>query len=328
MIIARVPFRISFFGGGTDYPTWYRLHGGEVISTTINKYCYVSLRHLPPFFDHNIRLAYSKVEHCRTIDEIQHPAFREIFRHHKVLGGVEAHYDADLPARSGMGSSSAFAVGLLHAVQAFQGRMVSNRELAEQAIYIERTVLGETVGSQDQVAVAHGGLNHIKFHHDDTFTVQPVMLPADLVRRLNGNLMLYFTGTVRTASEIAKTYTESLADKERNMRSLGALVVESFAALRASDLDGFGSLLHEGWMLKRGLSASISTGPVDEIYSAAREAGALGGKLLGAGGGGFMLLYVPLSAQSSVRARLKDLLEVPFSFENGGSRIIHFEREP
>jgi D-glycero-alpha-D-manno-heptose-7-phosphate kinase len=325
MIIARVPFRISFFGGGTDYPTWYRAHGGQVLSTTIDKHCYVSLRRLPPFFDHTIRLAYSQVEHCKGLDEIRHPAFREIFRRHGITGNVEAHYDADLPARSGMGSSSAFAVALLHAVHAWRGKMVSGRALAEEAIHIEREVLGETVGSQDQVAVAHGGFNHIRFLTDDTFAVKPLMIGPDLMRELNKSLLLYFTGTVRFASEVAKTYTETLGDKERQMRALGALVPDALGALERSDLETFGRLLHEGWMLKRGLGSTISTGTIDDIYEAARSAGALGGKLLGAGGGGFVLIFAPPERQPAVRERLSKLLEVPFSFEPEGSSIIHYD---
>lgn len=325
MIIARVPFRISFFGGGTDYPTWYRLHGGQVVSTTINKYCYVSVRTLPPFFDHTIRLTYSQVEHCKGVDEIRHPAFREILRRFKVASGVEAHYDADLPARSGMGSSSAFAVALLHAMHAWGGRMVSAGELAREAIYLEREVLGETVGSQDQVAVAHGGFNHIRFLPDDGFTVQPVLVGREVLRQLNSSLMLYFTGIARFASDVARTYTESLAEKERQMHALGQLVHGAIEALRSHDLTAFGNLMHEGWMLKRGLATAISSGAVDEIYESARAAGALGGKLLGAGGGGFMLLFVPPERQQSVRERLTRLLEVPFEFESGGSRIIHYD---
>jgi D-glycero-alpha-D-manno-heptose-7-phosphate kinase len=325
MIISRVPFRVSFFGGGTDYPSWYRRHSGAVISTTINKYCYLSVRRLPPFFDHRIRLAYSQVEHCDHVDKVKHPGFREILKYHGISQGIEAHYDADLPARSGMGSSSAFAVALLHALYAFRGKMVAQSELARLAIYIEREVLGESVGSQDQVAVAHGGLNHIRFEKDDRFQVTPFILPKDFVRALNQNLMLYFTGTVRFASEIAKTYCEDLGEKERNMKALGDLVPAALSALERQDLPEFGRLLHEGWMLKRGLGASISTSGIDEIYEAARSAGALGGKILGAGGGGFMLLFVPLDRQAEVRSRLKGLIHVPFEFETSGSQIIHFD---
>lgn len=327
MVIARVPYRVSFFGGGTDYPSWYRRFGGEVLSTTINKYCYLSVRRLPPFFDHSLRIAYSQVEHCSNLDEVRHPGFREIFRYHGITRGVEAHYDSDLPARSGMGSSSAFAVALLHALHAFRGRMVSHTELAAQAIHIEREVLGESVGSQDQVAVAHGGLNHIRFLPDDRFIVTPMLLGRDLLRGLNRHLMLYFTGTVRVASEIAKTYCQDLGEKERNMRLLGDLVATAISALQRQDLEEFGRLLHEGWRLKRSLAAAISTSGIDEIYEAAISAGAMGGKILGAGGGGFMLLFVPPERQSAVRERLGSLLQVPFDFESGGSQIIYYDHE-
>jgi D-glycero-alpha-D-manno-heptose-7-phosphate kinase len=327
MVIARVPFRVSFFGGGTDYPSWYRRFGGAVLSTTINKYCYLSVRKLPPFFDHSIRIAYSQVEHCTEINQIRHPAFREILRYHGVKNGIEAHYDSDLPARSGMGSSSAFAVGLLHAMYAFRGKMVSHGELANQAIYIEREVLGESVGSQDQAAVAHGGLNHIQFETDESIVVNPMILGRDIIRELNSHLMLYFTGTVRIASEIAKTYSADLGEKERNMRMLGELVPAAISALQRHELEEFGKLLHEGWRLKRSLAAAISTSGIDEIYEAAVSAGALGGKILGAGGGGFMLLFVPPARQAAVRERLNNLLLVPFEFESAGSQIIYYDPE-
>lgn len=327
MVISRVPFRVSFFGGGTDYPSWYRRFGGAVLSTTINKYCYLSVRRLPPFFEHSIRLAYSQVEHCTELGQIRHPGFREILRFHGITHGVEAHYDSDLPARSGMGSSSAFAVAFLHALYAFRGKMVSHGELATQAIHMERDVMGESVGSQDQVAVAHGGLNHIRFETDDSFVVNPMMLSKSLLRELNSHLMLYFTGTVRVASVIAKTYCEDLGEKERNMRQLGELVPTAINALHRQELLEFGRLLHEGWRLKRSLAAAISTTGIDEIYEAAVQAGAIGGKILGAGGGGFMLLFVPPAQQASVRERLKSLLLVPFEFESAGSQIIYYDPE-
>lgn len=327
MVIARVPFRVSFFGGGTDYPSWYRRFGGAVLSTTINKYCYLSVRKLPPFFDHSIRLAYSQVEHCSELDQIRHPAFREILRFHGIHRGVEAHYDSDLPARSGMGSSSAFAVALLHALYAYRGKMVSHKDLALQAIHIERDVLKESVGSQDQAAVAHGGFNHIRFETDDSLVVTPMILGRDILQELNGHLMLYFTGTIRFASEIAKTYCTDLGEKERNMRMLGDLVPVAIRALQQQELLEFGRLLHEGWRLKRSIASAISTDAIDEIYTAAIDAGALGGKILGAGGGGFMLLFVPPERQPAVRERLKSLLLVPFEFESAGSQIIYYDPE-
>jgi D-glycero-alpha-D-manno-heptose-7-phosphate kinase len=327
MIIIRVPLRISFFGGGTDYPAWYRHHGGAVISTTIDKFCYISARQLPPFFNHRIRLAYSQVEHCKTVDEIQHPGFREILRYHHIEGDVELHYDADLPARSGMGSSSAFAVGLLHALHALKGRAITPRELALEAIYVEREMMKETVGSQDQVAVAHGGLNHIQFDPNDTFIVKPLQLSPDFLSALSSHLMLYFTGTERIASEIAKAYTPAFVDRGRDVRSLGELVDAALESLRQQDLAGFGRLLHEGWCLKRSLSPSITSGAIDNIYNVACSAGALGGKILGAGGGGFMLLFAPPERQPVIHESLKPLLRVPFEFEVDGSKIIYNNRE-
>jgi D-glycero-alpha-D-manno-heptose-7-phosphate kinase len=323
MIITRVPFRISFFGGGTDYPSWYQVHGGAVLSTTIDKYCYLTARWLPPFFDHRIRLAYSQVEHCNEIDEIRHPAFREILRLTGIVGHVEAHYDADLPARSGMGSSSAFAVGLLHALRALQGQLVSPAQLARDAIYVERQILKEAVGSQDQVAVAHGGLNLIRFCRDDSFSVEPLSVPTEVVQEVNRCLLLFFTGTMRTASEVAKSYGLNLLDQEAVMHRLAGLVPEAIGCLERQRLTDFGRLLHEGWRLKKSLSPKISTETIEEVYTAARAAGALGGKLLGAGGGGFLLLFVPPDHQEAVRERLRGLLCVPFRFDSTGSQIIY-----
>jgi D-glycero-alpha-D-manno-heptose-7-phosphate kinase len=325
MVITRTPFRISFFGGGTDYPAWYREHGGAVLSTTINKYCYLSVRRLPPFFEHRIRLAYSQVEQCRELDEIHHPAFREILRFKNVSANVEAHYDADLPARSGMGSSSAFAVGLLHALHALQGRLVSKMKLAEEAIHVERHILGEAVGNQDQVAAAHGGLNYIRFNRDDSIVVEPIALDAGLIREFEQQLMLWFTGTVRIASQIARTYSETLTEKAAALHAMGNMANQGISLLERAAFSEFGDLLHEAWVLKQGLSKEVTSDRIKEIYDSARTAGALGGKILGAGGGGFMLLVVPPSKQGAVRQALRGLLEVPFAFERQGSHIIYYD---
>lgn len=328
MIISRTPFRISFFGGGTDYPAWYRKHGGAVLATTINKYCYISCRYLPPFFDHKYRLVYSKIENCHTVDEIAHPAVREILRFLNVDLGVEIHHDGDLPARSGLGSSSSFVVGMLNALYALKGQMPSKSELAHQAIHIEQERLHETVGSQDQVLAAHGGFNLIEFLPNDEINVTPLTLDPERLKDLNSHLMLFFTGINRTASAIAVSYVSDMRSKEPAMHQIGAMVQEGLAILRdGKEIGRFGKLMHEGWQAKRSLDRKISNSHVDQIYAEARSAGALGGKLIGAGGGGFMLLFVPPADQSRVREKLHKLIQVPFKFDFSGSRIIFFDHE-
>lgn len=326
MIVSRTPFRISFFGGGTDYPAWYREHGGAVLATTIDKYCYLTCRYLPPFFEHRIRVVYSRIETCHTIDEISHPAAREVLRLMKLERGVEIHHDGDLPARSGMGSSSAFTVSLLHALHALKGEMPSKEQLARESIHIEQEVLQETVGSQDQVLAAHGGFNHITFQPNGEITVRPMTLPRERLQQLNDHLMLFYTGITRTASDVAKSYITDIDSKKRQLRIMRDLVEESVAFLNSNhDLNGFGHLLHEGWQAKRSLSTQVTNSSVDDIYQQARAAGALGGKLTGAGGGGFMLLFVRPEQQNKVRERLTKLLLVPFCFDFNGSQIIYYD---
>jgi D-glycero-alpha-D-manno-heptose-7-phosphate kinase len=328
MIITRTPYRISFFGGGTDYPTWYREHGGAVLATTINKYCYLTARYLPPFFEHRIRVVYSKIESCNHCDELLHPAVRETLRFLKISRGVEIHHDGDLPARSGMGSSSAFTVGLLNALHALNSRMADKQQLARESITIEQEILKENVGSQDQVNAAYGGFNHILFYPSEEISVRPVILPPDRLRDLSAHLMLFYTGIKRTADAVAGTYVPSLETKRRQLRILRDMVDEALSLLCGNaSIAQFGALLHESWVLKRSISESISCSDIDQLYEAARDAGALGGKITGAGGGGFLLLFVPPERQSAVREKLHHLLHVPFSFENAGSQVIFFERE-
>jgi len=328
MIISRTPYRISFFGGGTDFPAWFRNHGGSVLTTTINKYCYLTCRHLPPFFEHRIRLVYSKMENCQTVDEIAHPAIREVMRHLNFDRGVEIHHDGDLPARSGMGSSSSFTVGLLHALYALQGHMPSKHQLAKESIYIEQERLKEAVGSQDQVISAYGGFNHITFLPNGEFSVRPMTLPPDRVHELNFCLMLFYTGIKRTSSQIVQSYANDIESRRRQLRIMKDLVEESISILtKGDDIVGFGQLLHEAWQAKRSLSSTVSNTYIDEIYSQAVSAGAIGGKLTGAGGGGFLLLFVPPSKQITVRERLNKLIYVPFKFEYSGSQIILFDLE-
>lgn len=328
MIINRTPFRISFFGGGTDYPSWYLKHGGSVLSTSIDKYCYITCRVLPPFFEHKFRIVYSKMEMRRTVEEIQHPAVRETLRFLNLDQGLEIHHDGDLPARSGMGSSSSFTVGLLHALYAHQGIMPSKRQLASESIHIEQNMIQETVGSQDQVCVAYGGLNQISFSTSGEIDVQPITLSIDRIEKLNSHLMLFYTGIKRTASDEAKKYVKNIDSRHKLLKKMQKIVNEGVDVLRSNaHIYQFGDLLHETWMLKRKLGSEVSNGDVDELYERARNAGAIGGKITGAGGGGFLLLFVPPSKQKRVREALLEKIHVPFRFESNGSQIIFYEPE-
>lgn len=328
MIISRTPYRVSFFGGGTDYPSWYRTHGGAVLATTINKYCYLTCRYLPPFFEHRTRIVYSKIENVRDVDEIVHPAVREVLRHVNIEHGVEIHHDGDLPARSGVGSSSAFTVGLLNALYALQGQLSTKEQLARESIQIEQESLKEMVGCQDQVLAAYGGFNHVGFAPNGHIDVRPMTLPAERIEELDSHLMLFYTRMRRTASVVARTYAGDLGRQEKTMRRLGEMVEEAIAILNGrEDISRFGKLLHEGWQAKRSLSSRVSNARLEDIYDRARASGAIGGKVIGAGGGGFMLLFVPPCAQLRVRAELRELIVVPFRFERSGSQIIFYDRE-
>lgn len=323
MIIARTPFRVSFLGGGTDYPAWYKEHGGAVLASTIDKYCYLACRHLPPFFDHRFRIVYSKIENVTTLDEIAHAAAREILKFLGVQRGTEIHYLADLPARSGIGSSSAFTVGLLHAIHALHGQPVSEHQLAMEAIHVEQDILRETVGSQDQVMAAYGGFNHVQFSADGRISVRPVLIPPQRTAHFSAHLMLFFTGIQRTASEIAGTYVPDIRHRDAQLLVINDLLREGLSLLSGEgDIARFGELLHQSWRVKRELSTAVSSARVDAIYHDARSAGALGGKLLGAGGGGFILLFVPPERQADVSEKLRGLLHVPCKIESAGSRII------
>ena len=326
MIISRTPFRISFFGGGTDYPVWYEESGGEVLATSIDKYCYISCRYLPPFFDHKHRIAYSRVENVKNTSEIVHPAVRAALEYMKIEEGLEIHHDGDLPARTGLGSSSSFTVGILHALYALKGIMPAKMQLAKEAIHIERDILKENVGSQDQVVTAIGGFNKIAFNKDGDFEVTPITLSKERLQLLQDHLMLYFTGFVRIASEVAKAQIENTPKKKQELTFIQQMVDEVISVLNSrSDLADFGKILHESWKLKRSLSERVSTAQIDEIYEAAKEAGAIGGKLLGAGGGGFMLLFARPEDQPSIQQKLCKLLQVPFRFDAHGSQIVVYE---
>ncbi len=328
MIISRTPFRISFFGGGTDYPVWVKEHGGAVLATTIDKYCYISCRYLPPFFDHRTRIAYSKIEHAKTNADIQHPAVKGVLQYLNMTEGLEIHHDGDLPARTGLGSSSSFTVGLLHALYALQHRMPAKSELAQAAIHVEQQILQESVGSQDQVLAAHGGLCRLTFAPTGEIAYTPVIMKPERLRAFQDHLLLYFTGFSRTASEIAKEQIERTKQRRVELFAMLQMVQEGLSILTGErDLAEFGELLHEAWMVKRGLTSKITTPFIDQIYEAARGAGALGGKLLGAGGGGFMLIFAKPKLHARIHAALPGLLHVPFQFEGTGSQIVFYQQE-
>ncbi len=325
MIISRTPFRVSFFGGGTDYPQWFCDHPGAVLGTTIDKYCYLTCRYLPPFFDHKSRILYSQIENIKTIDEIDHPAVREVLRFLKIQDGVEIHHDGDLPARTGLGSSSSFTVGLLNSLYALLGKMSTDEQLAKEAIHIEQEMCGDVVGCQDQILTAYGGLNYIEFGGDNHLKVKRVAVGQEKIRSLQDHLMLFFTGFSRTASLIAKHQIQNIPQKKKELGAIYAMAQEALKILNGDDLEPFGKLLDESWKLKRSLSDKVSTPEIDHIYNTAKKAGALGGKLLGAGGGGFVLMFVPPERQAEVRQQLKDYLLVPFKFESLGSQIIFYQ---
>ncbi|MEI7924420.1 MAG: kinase [Planctomycetota bacterium] len=325
MIISRTPYRISFFGGGTDYPSWYLDHGGAVLAATIDKYCYLTCRFLPPFFEHRYRIVYSKIEMVNHVEDIIHPSVRETLKFLGIERGIELHHDGDLPARSGMGSSSAFTVGLLHALHSLQGRMVSKHQLAMEAIHIEQTVLSETVGSQDQVMAAYGGLDHVRFLQSGDVVVRPLIMNRSRINLLNDHLMLFYTGIKRTASEVASSYVDDIGSRRRQLRILSDLVDEGVETLcGTNDLSRFGELLNEAWQAKRSFSPMVSSSYIDQLYAKAISAGAQGGKLLGAGGGGFMLFFVPPEYQANVAQQLAGLIQVSFRFEFSGSQIAYY----
>jgi D-glycero-alpha-D-manno-heptose-7-phosphate kinase len=329
MIVSRTPFRISLFGGGTDYPAWFKEHGGSVIGTAIDKYCYISLRHLPPFFEHKSKIIYTRVELVNDNAEIQHPAVRGVLADLGIKYGVEIHHDADLPARSGLGSSSSFTVGLLNALYALDSKMISKRDLGREAIRIEQEVLKEDVGCQDQIWAAYGGFNRIDFHPDGTFSVTPLILPPARRVELAQSLMLFFTGFSRFASDFAQDQIKNMNSRRNQLRMIRSLVDSATDILLdpKTPLRELGELMHQSWQIKRELADSVSNSQIDEIYEAGRNAGAVGGKLLGAGGGGFMVLMVDPERRHQVRERLKKLIHVKVGFDNDGSKIIVYQPE-
>lgn len=323
MIVSKTPYRISFFGGGTDYSSWYSKNGGAVFSTTISHYCYISARYRPPFFPDKSRIVWNRIEEVMDHADIHHPSVRETLKYLGIEEGVEIHHSGDLPARSGMGSSSVFTVGLLNALAALQGRRFNKAGLALESVHLERDVLKENVGIQDQIAAAYGGLNHTQIFEDGSYIISPVQTLRQ--QELEDHCLLFYTGVSRTASDIAAEQTKNTAfgTNDAGLHTMRALVDEAMGILAGSGtMEYFGQLLHESWSIKRGLAKNISPDFVDKIYTRARNWGAWGGKLLGAGGGGFMLFLAPPDAHNAVREALKDLLWVPFKFEDAGSQII------
>ena len=326
MIISRTPFRISFFGGGTDYAAWYKENGGAVLATTINKYCYITCRYLPPFFEHKHRIIYSQTEQTHDTDEIKHPSVRETLRFMKITEGLEIHHDGDLPARAGLGSSSSFTVGLLNALYALKGIMPSKMELALNAIHIEQEMIKENVGSQDQILAAFGGLNRVEFSERNNPQVRPITLRQKRLKLLQDHLLLFFTGLSREASQIAGEQIKETPRKKRELNEMYGMVDEAINILNSdSDISDFGKLLHQSWQLKRSLTDKISTPDIDNAYETAIQAGAIGGKILGAGGGGFILFFARPEVQTRIKESLHGLLHVPFKFEYLGSQIIFYE---
>lgn len=325
MIISRTPFRISFFGGGTDYPVWYKKHRGSIIGTSINKYCYITTRYLPPFFKYNYRIRYTRQEHKRRISDIKHPSVRECLNYLKIKSGIEMQHNADVPAMAGLGSSSAFTVGLLNALYSLQGNNVGKKKLALDAIFVEQKAIGENVGSQDQTLAAYGGFNKIDFGGKEIIKIVPIKMTANKLESLQDHLMLFFTGISRNASAVAATQIRVTPNRTKELKAMLQLVDKAHKILTAKNMSvqDLGRLLNESWQIKRGLTHKISNGVIDGIYSSALKAGAIGGKLLGAGGGGFILLCVEPEKQLNVKKALKKLLFVPFKFENRGSQIIY-----
>jgi D-glycero-alpha-D-manno-heptose-7-phosphate kinase len=327
MIITRTPFRISFFGGGTDYPPWFKEHGGAVLATTIDRYCYISLRRLPPFFDHKHRIVYSRIENVREISEIEHPSVRAVLDWAKIDGGIEVHHDGDLPARSGLGSSSSFTVGLINALYALDGKRATKKKLAENAIHIEQDLIKENVGSQDQISAAFGGFNKIDFHHNGGFDVSPVILRDGRLEELQSHLMLCFTGFSRIASEVAGSKIANLKKKEIELKQMHAMVDQAIEILQTPSvpIEEFGKLLNQSWQFKRQLSDRVSTPEIDSIYDESMKAGAIGGKILGAGGGGFFLIFAKPERHEAIRSALNGLIHVPFKFDNSGSKVVLYQ---
>ncbi len=321
MIISKTPYRISFFGGGSDYPSWYSKYGGTVLSTTINKYLYISCRNLPPFFDHKYRIVWSKIENVKKINDIKHRAIKELLNYYKCKSGVEIHYDGDLPAKSGIGSSSSFVVGSINALSKFNNYNINKKKLAEDSIYFEQKVLNEVVGSQDQIAASYGGFNRIFFKRNNSFKVKKIKKTKN-IKKLENNLLLVYTSINRSAHKIASNYVNKLTkSKKEYIKNITEHAEEGEKLLYSGNIDDFGKLLHSAWMMKKKLDKSISNKKIDQLYNLALKNGALGGKILGAGGGGFLLLYMKKKNRIKFLNKNKNIIHIPFKFSNKGSEL-------
>ena len=322
MIISRTPLRISFFGGGTDFPLWYNKNGGSVISTTIDKYIYISTRSLDSFFKHNLRISYSIVEEVENVNLVKHPSVREVLKFLKIKKGIEIHYDGDLPGKSGLGSSSSFTVGLLNCLNFYLGNKYSKSKLLQNSLFIEQKKIRDIVGSQDQVAAVYGGLNNIKFSKHN-IKVNKINLSHLKLTNLQDNLLLVYTGILRSSNDIVKTFYHKMNYKNKMLDGINSLTNEALKILKNGSIDDFGLLLNETWQLKKKLSSEVTNPRINNIYQKALKAGAIGGKLLGAGGGGFLLLYANKKEHENIKKNLSKYIFVPFQFENTGSKIIY-----
>ena len=326
MIISKTPFRISFFGGGTDYPTWLEKNNGAVLSTTIDKYIYLSCREFPPFFDYNINLNYSNNEKCNSVDEIKHPSIKACLSYMNILSDIEINHSSDLPGRSGLGSSSAFTVGLLNILQTYQKKMISKIDLGKLAVHVEQDIVNENVGYQDQYATALGGFNHISFRRNDNVDISPISLPKNRLELLMDHLMLFHTKKTRIASNVVKEQLKNIPNKHDALNKMLSFVNKSIDILMSDkNICEFGNLLHENWLLKRSLSSIISNDEIDDIYRRGMDAGAIGGKLLGAGAGGCILFFVEPEFQNQLKEELNEITHIPFKFENSGSTVIYYD---
>lgn len=337
MIIAKTPFRISFFGGGTDFPDYFVENGGCVLSTSIDKYCYVNIRNLPPFFDYNNEIVYSKIEQVKNLDDINHPMVKNILKYFDI-DNIKISYDADLPARTGLGTSSSFAVGLINAISKLKNIKLEKKDISDLAIYVERELCKEEGGIQDQIAATFGGFNFIKFNKANKYDkklfdkfgysaydyeINKIDIDNNILKTLNNNLFLFFTGISRNSFEIQKNTQKSLKNNTTNLNHLNDMVDVSIKILKSNNIDDFGHLLNDAWKIKKSLSSSISNNHIDDIYEKGINCGAIGGKILGAGGGGFILFYVPITNHEIFKSKMSDLMNVPFKFENDGTSIIY-----
>ena len=322
MVICRTPVRISFFGGGTDYPEWFLRNGGQVLATTIDKYTYVTCRFLESYYQNKYRFSYSKIENVNSIDDIEHPLIKGCLKFLKIKKGLEIHYDADLPAHSGLGTSSSFAVGLLKSLTIIDDKKINRVDLTRHSIHIEREILNETGGYQDQISAAYGGFNHIYFNESGNYKINKIGLSEETKNNLCSHLMLFYTGLQRFSSDIAIQQVERIKQNKQSLHRIHNLVDEAIKSIRNNSIIDFGELLNETWILKKSLSDSVSNNYIDELYEQSKDAGALGGKLCGAGAGGFLLIFAKPERHNAIRKKLKQLVHVPFKFENCGSRVL------